>query len=81
MLPTLLYIKFDESNTAKQNIFISWLFYSSKAPSPSVSTTNNVLPDEVFNGFAHIHNPFVQGLTVGPTLNAEFLLMMTLFNR
>ena len=74
-------MKVVDSKTAKQNIFISWLAYSSKAPSPSVSITNIDLFSLVGSGYTHSQRPFVHGFTVGPTPNMLFLSRITLLSK
>ena len=47
----------------------------------SINKTGSLFPYEPspYIGFDHIHNPFVQGFTVGPTVNPFCLLSNILF--
>ena len=61
ILPTLLYMKYDDINIAIENIRTSWLESSSNAPKPSVSSTSTLIgsPSGVnpWIGFPQIHTP------------------------
>ena len=74
-------MKFVENSTAKLNIFISWLLYSSSAPNPSVSITKRVRPSGALMAYAHSQSPLVHGLTEGPTPNPWLRLSMTRLSR
>ena len=43
ILPTLLYMKYEDSKIASENILTSWLESSSNAPIPSVSITKTLI--------------------------------------
>lgn len=48
---------------------MSWLRCSSSPPKPSASITRQCSPYLLTTVLFHSHNPLVQGLIVGPTLN------------
>ena len=74
-------MKYDDNNSANRKILESWFECSSIPANPSESITRISISS--CSGFSaltvlfQIHNPFVHGFIVGPTLNP----FLTFFNK
>ncbi len=82
MLPTELYMKYEDRSKAKRSIRLLYASVYSIAPNPSVSIT--ITSISIASGYSDfmtwrlIHKPFVQELIVGQNLNELLLLSKTL---
>ena len=86
IFPRELYIKNDERNIDKMKIFMSRSLFYWKEPTPSVSIRSILQSSDFVFPFTskssgQIQSPFVQGLTVDPTVNAFGLFNIIRFSR